>query len=231
MSSELNAIVNSPGMWLVSSLMIIVIIVQSAIYMRLAWKEAERLGISKEKRIASIRSATITAIGPTMSPVIIMMALIVVLGAPTTWMRMNDIGAARTELAMVTMAHNVGGVDPNSIKGFAFALWGMAINNAGWMFVALALTHKMNGVVDKMNQKYDPNLVKILISGSTIGLFSFLLARPLVPFKPTIWTTAIVSALTMMVINVVFKKYPRIQELSLGISMLAGMYTTVAFLG
>ena len=55
-------------------------------------------------------------------------------------MRMNDIGAARTELAMSALATKVVGVDMRSaafdLKAFSYALWGMALNNAGWMLVA-----------------------------------------------------------------------------------------------
>jgi len=232
MNSELSAIINSPGMWAASSIFIIVMLVQVVLYHRLAWKEADRLGIPVEKRIAGMRSATITAIGPAMSPVIIMMAMMAVVGAPTTWLRMNNIGAARTELAMMTMAIGVNpDVAAGSIMSFAYGLWGMAINDAGWMIVTLLLTHNMANVVDKMNTKYDPNWVKLAITGATIGLFAYLLAPRMVPFKPEIWSTAIISACTMLFINKVFAKYQRLQELSLGLSMIAGMYITVAFFG
>ena len=198
----------------------------------MAWKEAERLGISVDKRIAGMRSAAITAIGPAMSPVIIMMAMMAVVGAPTTWLRMNNIGAARTELAMMTMATGVNPEVPaGSIMSFAYGLWGMAINDAGWMLVTLLLTHRMGKIVEKMNSKYDPVWVKLAITGATIGLFAFLLAPRMVPFKAPFWSTVIISACTMLFINRVFAKYQRLQELSLGLSMLAGMYVTVAVFG
>lgn len=136
--NELKDVINSPGLWAASSLMILVILGQSVLYLKSAWSEAKRLGIPKEKCIAGMRSAMITAVGPSLSPVIILLALIAVLGAPTTWMRMNDIGAARTELAMVTQATGIIGMDPQSsdfnLTGFSYALWGTALNDFGWMF-------------------------------------------------------------------------------------------------
>ena len=234
---DLQQAINSPGLWIASSLMIIVILTQCAIYLRAAIKEADNLGIAPERWKAGFRSACLTSIGPSLSPVIIMMALIAVLGTPTTWMRMNDIGAARTELAMVTLAAGVAGVDPQNpaafgLKGFSYALWGMALNNFGWMFFTLVLTHRMSDVVAKLNTKYDPAWIKYLTAGATIGLFAFLLSPRLVmPFKPSSWCAAVVSAIVMMIVSKVFANQQRLQELALGIAMIAGMYVTVAVFG
>lgn len=231
---ELKDVVNSPGLWMASSCMIIVILCQSLMFLKAAWTQADKLEMPKERRIAGIRSAMITAIGPSMSPVIILLALIAVMGAPTTWMRMNDIGAARTELAMITLATNVIGIDPQSadfnIRGFSYALWGMALNNFGWMFFTLILTHKMGDFVTKLNAKYDPLWIKYLISGATIGLFAFLLSPRLVTFQLGNWVAAGVSAFVMVFIAKAFPKQQRLQELALGIAMLCGMYITVAVL-
>ena len=46
-----NSIMNSPGLWAVSSLMIIVLLVASVIYVKMAFSEAKKLGISKERCI------------------------------------------------------------------------------------------------------------------------------------------------------------------------------------
>ncbi|MEE3453527.1 DUF5058 family protein [Dialister sp.] len=232
---ELKEVVNSPGMWLASSVMIIVVLVQSIIYLRSALKEAKRLNISSDKWKAGMRSAMITAIGPSMSPVIILLALIAVLGAPTAWMRMNDIGAARTELAMVTQATAIIGMDPQSSNfnelGFSYALWGSALNNFGWMFFTFILTPKMGSYVEKLNTKYDVNWIKMLTAGATIGLFAFLLTPRLVSLQPGNWVAACSSAAVMVFISKVFAKQQRLQELALGIAMLVGMYLTSAIFG
>jgi len=232
---DYKELINSPGLWIASSIMIIAILCQSALFLRMAWKEAKKIGIPRERAIAGARSAVITVIGPTMSPIIILLALIAVLGAPTAWMRMNDIGAARTELAMVSIATNVIGIDPQSaamdIRGYSYALWGMALNDVGWMLVTLVFTHRMSGMVDWMKKKYDDLWVKLLISGATIGLFAFLLGNRLTDKKPSTWTAAIVSGTCMLFISKVFAKNQHIQELALGISMLVGIFVTAAIFG
>jgi len=239
---DLNSVVNSPGLWIASSIMVIVVLVQSIIYLRAALKQAEVLDISKKRCMAGMRSAMITALGPSLSPVIIALALIAILGAPTTWMRMNDIGAARTELAMVTLATQVVGMTPQSadfnLTGYAYALWGMALNNMGWMIVTLVLTPSMTKYVSKLNTKYNPAWIKYLLSGATVGLFAFLLSNALVQVKagalvsnPGVWCAAIVSAISMLVISRAFAKHQRLQEVALGISMLVGMFVTAAIFG
>ena len=72
---EFKEIINSPGMWIASSIMIITIIVESAVFLKAGIDEAKRMGIPKERWMAGIRSAAITAVGPSFAPVIIMMAL------------------------------------------------------------------------------------------------------------------------------------------------------------
>ncbi|KMO85534.1 membrane protein [Megasphaera cerevisiae DSM 20462] len=239
---DLQSVINSPGLWVASSIMVIIVLLQSIIYLKTAFTQAERLNMSRKQCYAGMRSAMITAIGPSLSPVIIALALIAVLGAPTAWMRMNDIGAARTELAMVTLATQVIGLTPQSpdfnLTGYAYALWGMALNNMGWMIVALVLTPGMTKYVAKLNTKYNPAWIKFLLSGATVGLFAFLLSNALVQVKsgalslnPGTWCAAAVSAVSMLVISRAFAKHQRMQEVALGLSMLIGMFVTTVIFG
>lgn len=229
---DLKTVMNSPGMWIASSIMVIVVFTQSLIYLRSAFKMAEKMEMPRERCVAGMRSAMITAIGPAFAPVIVLLALIAVLGAPTAWMRLNDVGAARTELAMVTLSAKVIGVDPQSaafnLKAYTYSLWGMALNNVGWMLVALLFTHRMGTMVTKLNQKYDPKWIKYLMSGASIGLFAFLLSGQLVNAKINNWYAAFISAASMLLISKIFKKHQRLQELALGISMIVGMLLTTA---
>ena len=229
---DLKTVMNSPGMWIASSIMVIVVFTQSLIYLRSAFKMADKLEMPRERCVAGMRSAMITAIGPAFAPVIVLLALIAVLGAPTAWMRLNDVGAARTELAMVTLSAKVIGVDPQSaafnLKAYTYSLWGMALNNVGWMLVALLFIHRMGTMVTKLNQKYDPKWIKYLMSGASIGLFAFLLSGQLVNAKINNWYAAFISAASMLLISKIFKKHQRLQELALGISMIVGMLLTTA---
>ena len=51
-------------------------------------------------------------------------------------MRLNDIGAARTELSMIALASGILGVSPSSsafgVQAFTYSIWGMALKSS-WM--------------------------------------------------------------------------------------------------
>ena len=229
---DLKSVMNSPGMWVASSIMVIVVLVQSALFLREGFKAADKLGMPRSTAVKGMRAAMITAIGPSLGPVVILLALLAVLGGPTTWMRMNDIGAARTELAMSALATKVVGVDMRSaafdLKAFSYALWGMVLNNAGWMLVALLFVKRMNSAISKMNQKYDPAWVKLIMTGAAIGLFASLWSPALIKGGGQFFA-GIVAFVSMFLIGKYAGNYPRLQEPALGISMLIGMFAAAYF--
>ncbi|MCO8652222.1 DUF5058 family protein [Clostridioides difficile] len=227
---KFQEMINSPGLWIVSSFLVIISVVQAIVFMKEALKEASNLGIERKGIKAAIRSASVTAIGPSLSPVITLLSLVAVIGAPTTWMRLCDVGAARAELGVISLTSNLSGVEVGSAafgaEAFSYALWGMALNNLGWLFVVFILGHRMRGIVEKMNMKYNPTWVKKLLAGATVGLFAYLLSNQIKTFEIPKLTPAIISAIVMLVLTTLFKKNQRLQELSLGIAMLIGMFGT-----
>ncbi|MHC1761223.1 MAG: DUF5058 family protein [Negativicutes bacterium] len=229
---NLQSVMNSPGMWVASSFMVIVVLIQSALFMREGYKAAEKLGMKRIDCVKGMRAAMITAIGPSLGPVVILLALLAVLGGPTTWMRMNDIGAARTELAISALATKVAGVEMRSaafdLKAFSYAIWGMALNNMGWMLVALIFVKRMNSAIKKMNEKYNPAWVKLIMTGAAIGLFASLWAPALLQGGGQFFA-GIVAFIAMFLIGKYAGKYPRLQEPSLGIAMLIGMFAAAYF--
>ncbi len=104
---------------------------------------------------------------------------------------------------------------------------GMAINNAGWMVVTLLLTHRMSKAVKTLGEKCDPAWVKLLMVGAMLGLFGFLWSGQLISGFDKVFAGG-AAAITMLIISRVFKKYPRLQELALGIAMLVGMFAAAA---
>lgn len=239
MDTSLSQVINGPGFWIASSFMVIAVVSQAIIFLRTSLKEAESIGLERERYVAGMRSAVITAIGPSFSPVIVLLSLIAVIGAPTTWMRLSDVGAARTELAVVSLASGILGVEPGTaafgLEAFSYSIWGMALNNMGWLLVVLLTIHNMTGIVDKLYTKYNPKWIKLLMGGSIIGLFSYLVVSQVVPkvmkggYAQVV--ACIIAAGTMITINKVFAKNQRLQELALGLSMLVGMFVTQAIFG
>ncbi|MDR2076484.1 MAG: DUF5058 family protein [Desulfovibrio sp.] len=236
---EFQELINSPGLWLASSVMVIAVVIQAFVFLRAALAEARKVGMSRERYIGGLRSAVITAIGPSFSPVIVLLSLIAVIGAPTAWMRLNDIGAARTELAMVSLSsalvHGEVGTASFGVEAFTYALWGMALNNMGWILVSLFCVHRMSKIVERLYAKYNPAWIRLLMSGTIIGLFAYLLSgqitSPMLHGQYGKLCAGFVSAVTMLIITRLLAKYQRMQELALGLAMLAGMLTAQATFG
>lgn len=207
---KFQEMINSPGLWIVSSFLVIISVVQAIVFMKSALKEASNLGIERKGIKAAIRSASVTAIGPSLSPVITLLSLVAVIGAPTTWMRLCDVGAARTELGVISLTSNLSGVEVGSAafgaEAFSYALWGMALNNLGWLLVVFILGHRMRGIVEKMNVKYNPTWVKKLLAGATVGLFAYLLSNQIKTFEIPKLTPAVISAIVMLVLTTLFKR-------------------------
>ncbi|MDO4179553.1 MAG: DUF5058 family protein [Phascolarctobacterium sp.] len=228
--ATLEQVINSPMLWAVSSLMVIVILGQAIWYLSAALKEAKNLGIPMEDVRNGMRSAMITAVGPSLGLVIVLLSLVALLGAPTTWMRLNDIGSGRTEVTVTALACNILGVNLGSgglnLQGFALALWAMALNNFGWLIVALLCTGSMASIVEKMNAKYDPLWTKLIMNGTTFGIFAYLWINSIWKKKINNYSVAavVIAAITILLIDKFFGKNQRMQELSIGIAMVVGMF-------
>ncbi len=145
-------------------------------------------------------------------------------------MRLNDIGAARTELAMSAMAVKVSGMDLRSpaldLTGYSYALWGMALNNFGFIIVAVLLTHRMGGVMERIGKKTDATWIKYLVAGAATGLFAYLLTSNTIattPIKAGNIYAALISGATFLLISKVVFKVRVLQEPALGIAMFIGM--------
>ena len=114
------------------------------------------------------------------------------------------------------------------LKAFSYAIWGMAMNNAGWMLVALIFVKRMNSAIKKMNQKYNPGWVKLIMTGAAIGLFASLWSPALIRGGGQFFA-GIVAFISMFLIGKYAGKYPRLQEPALGIAMLIGMFAAAYF--
>jgi hypothetical protein len=232
MSNELAKIANSSGLWIATSFMVVAVIAMAVIFFNAGMKEAKRIKIPKERYKACIRSAAISSIGPSLSPIVILLSMIAIVGAPTTLMSLTDVGSGRADFAVISMAANsVGatvGTSNFGIKAFTYSTWAMALNNFGWLFVVLVFTNRMDKGIQLLYSKFDEKWIKMLLAGSTLGLFGYLLIAQLISgtngavnFKNVI--AALIAAASAVILKKAFPKSEILQEVLLGISMVAGM--------
>lgn len=223
---DISAIKNSPGMWIASGIMVLVIIVQAVLFMRAAKKEADQLGIPPEKQKEAKRSAVVAAIGPTIALSIMLITLMASLGGPTAWMRMNDVGSGRTELAIASMVGDMvsaeAGTPEWDLQNMSYAVWAQGIDVAGWLIGAMVMIVAGSAVTKTLNEKFDPKWIKLLMGGCLVSLFSYLLINQVYGKAPPFVIAAVGGGVSMLILNKLFGANKRLQELSLGISIIVG---------
>ena len=85
----MKEIINSPLLWAICSITVMVVVAQAVLYYRLARKNASDMGVTDENCRKAFKVGAITAIGPALSILIVMVGLMAVLGNPLTWMRLS----------------------------------------------------------------------------------------------------------------------------------------------
>ena len=96
------------------------------------------------------------------------------------------------------------------------------IDVAGWLVGAM-VTIALGGKLTKtLNEKFDAKWVKLLMAGCLVSLFTYLLLNTVYQKTSPYIAAAVFGAITMFVMNKVFRKNKRLQELSLGIAIIVG---------
>lgn len=225
---DIKEIMNSAGMWITSSVMVIIVLIQAILLFRLSLKRAKELGMKKEVITYTIKSATYTTLSPAFAMLIICISMIALYGGPTTWMRLNDVGAPRTELAVAEIAKTTLSADLDvsikAIKEFSYGLWGMALNNVGWFVTALLFTKRMGKIVSRLDEKFDKVLVRMMMAAAMLGLYGSMLSINVIGKTRYHVVAAVVAGVIIIILDKVFGKYKTLQELSMGIALFIGIF-------
>ncbi|MDD4552144.1 MAG: DUF5058 family protein [Aminobacterium sp.] len=226
--------------WAIAIAIVVIVLIQSLLYIRLSFSTAERIGFPKEKCVQGLRAGAISAIGPSIAVFIVMVGMMSVVGGPITWLRLSIIGAAPTELTAATVGAEALGVKFGSadydIQALATSWWTMTINGTGWLLVTALFTHKLEGLREKIGGG-DAKWLAIVSGGAMLGCFGFLNSRNIMAgFKGLQAGTAggggplyaaIGGLLGMVLMLTLAKKLTWLREYTLGIAMLIGMAVAV----
>ena len=223
---NITEIQNSFGLWMCSAVMVGIILVQAVLFLMASRKEARKLGIDPQRQKKGIRSTIVTSIGPSFALCVMLITLMASLGAPTAWMRLNDVGSGRSELAIAGMVEDMvtaaEGTAEWDMQNFSYAIWAQGIDVAGWLLGGILTIVIGKKLLEKMNEKLDVKWVRMLMGGCLVSLFTYLLANQIYGKTAPYICAAIIGGITMFIMNLLFKKNKRLQEVSLGIAILAG---------
>ena len=122
-------IANSTPVFIVCGIALLVVVGVLIVFMAMAWKRGLELGMSKDTLVSVVKSTLMVSVGPLLSILVPLFALIRVLGAPWSWLRLSVIGSAVMELSIATMAIQGGGYGDlgSALPGEAFGLMALVV--------------------------------------------------------------------------------------------------------
>ncbi|MCK5128320.1 MAG: DUF5058 family protein, partial [Clostridiales bacterium] len=96
--------INAPFMYLLGAIVAIFVIVQSFVFLRRAWKEGLKMGMTSKKLWSVVRSSAVFSIVPSIPIVIGVFSMTRALGVPIPWIRLSVVGAVTYELPVAEQA-------------------------------------------------------------------------------------------------------------------------------
>ena len=227
MTQEYSSMANSIIMWLACAPGVLIVLFQAYLFFRRGKKDALRVGLTEKQVKAAIRSATVTSIGPCFVMLTAMLSLMLYVGAPLAWLRVDFIGSVSYELQGANFAAEGMGIELGTAAMDASYLSTasivMTMGCIGWVIFAALFSDKMekvNAVMSGGNEL----LVPILGTGALIGVYASLTMDRLYPFKNQGFAV-LSSAALMFLIQSYNKKANKqwLKEWGLTICMVFGM--------
>ena len=224
---SVTEIANNPILWVLACSVLLVIVLQSAIYMRAVRQNAEAADMTQAEVSKAFRAGSVAAIGPSLAVVLVAIALLPLFGTPPVLVRIGLIGSAATEVASASVAAGTTGAELGGegydANTFVIALAAMSISGAGWMIATLILTPIFQKSEAKM-QRVNPALMTIVPSAALLAAFASLAVTE-VPKSNVHFVTVITSAAVMGLCLWISKALNQawLREWGLGISMFVGL--------
>lgn len=232
MTEQYKEMANSLIMWLACAPGVLIVVYQAWLFFKRSRKDALRVGISSQQVKAATRSAIVTSIGPCFVMLTAMLALMLYVGGPLAWLRVDFIGSISYELQGANYAAEGMGIELGSAAMDANYLSTAAIvcglGCIGWVIFAAIFSDKME-VVNMKLAGGKAELVPIIGTGALIGVYASLTMDKLYPLKNQ--ALAVLSSAALMFIiqkyNAKAKKQ-WVKEWGLTICMLFGMIVATA---
>ena len=185
---DIMQVANSIPMWIACAIPVSVVVFQSVFFALKAHRAKDKLGISDQQEKAAIKSAAITAIGPSIVILASMLSLLVTVGGPIGWMRLSLIGAVMYESTAAGIGTaSVGvtlGVDPMTAQAFTQGVWTMVVGSLVWVLFGTFSADKMSRVQDKVTRG-NRDLMITIAGAAVIGVFAAMTANNFIQLMKT----------------------------------------------
>lgn len=228
-------IANHPVIYVVCGTSILVVCLILLNFLRIGIGRAKEIGYTNKDIRKIIKTTIVVSVGPTLSILIPMLALMKVLGRPFSWLRLSVIGSASMEMlvanwALTSNGYTALGTDLPAIA-FGAVVLVVGCSVVDGMFLNIFFNKKISSQLDKMrssNQEFTSMLTAILF-GSFIGS----LAVPSM-VESAVACVSTVSGLVLFlgVLAVIRKKnWKKLNEYAFAIALVGGMLLAILWNG
>ncbi len=232
--SDYLAIANSSQLYIWGLIILLIIFVQAILFIRLAWKEGKRIGMTSKRMLTGFRAGVISAIVPSIAIVLTFIAMIPVLGIPVPWIRLSVIGSGPYELLAAGIGAESMGVTGLGGEGytaqvFTNSVWIMTIGAMWSSLIVFFFLKKIKKGYQKI-EKRDAQWMRIISNAAFFGVVSVFMAGPIT--KGGLSLVTLISGATIMTICaflVVKCKMNKLKEFALAISMIGAMFCAMLF--
>lgn len=221
-------IANSGILYMLAGLVILIVVIQSLVFLKMAFKRGYEIGLSKKIMMEAVRTSLVFAIVPSIPIVISLMAIAPVLGIPFSWMRLSVIGSQSYELIAAGIGAKAMGVNSLGEAGysgevFANSMWVMSIGIIWGLVLCIFALKKYQAKMIGVKKK-DSAWAEIMVNALFFGMISVFLGQPLVSLGLPLWVL-LGSALIMVVMTKLSTLKPLfwLKDFALSLSMVGGM--------
>lgn len=227
-------VANSSVFFLCGAVVVGFVILQSLLFMNLAYKEGLKIGLTRGKMLKAFRTGAISTIVPTLAVIVALITMVPVLGIPIPWMRLSVIGSAPYELMAAGIGAKSMGLDGLGGAGytsqaFASSVWIMCIGSIWSVMLVTIFLKKIKARYSK-NSNNDPQWKAVLINAAFLGVFSIFIADPVTKGGIAL-LTLLSGAAIMTVFALLITRFRQswLKEFALAFSMIGAMACTILF--
>lgn len=228
-------IANSSIVFILAIILILFVLIQSIIFLIIAWKRGKEIGLSKQKMINTVKTSAVFSIVPSIPIVISLIAIVPILGIPFSWLRLSIIGSAPYELISADIGAKSMGIENLGAEGytsevFANSMWVMSIGIIWGLLMCILFLKKYQSKMKSIKNK-DSKWMTILINALFFGMLSVFLGSPIVKGGVSLMVL-VSSGIIMWLITYIGRKTKKewINNFSLAISMVGGMALAILFI-
>ena len=242
MNMEFN--VNSPILYLLAGVIVLVVLAQSVFFLVKAWKRGLQLGMDKGKLKRVAVSAGIFTIAPAIAIIISIMTLSKDLGVPLPWLRLSVVGSLSYETIAAANSMNAMGLTFGQSAGLNASQYVtiacvMTLSIMVGIWLVPVLCKKLQGGMSSL-EKRDRKWADIFSSAMFIGMIAAFVGFVFCDFS-TVFSGSLkglipvcvmaVSALVMCLSGLLMKKFKAqwISDYALPVSLIIGMASAIPF--